>query len=50
MYHDISYLRGVMKKAHSVFDIEANYQIFEEALPTLIDIKLIGKSEKSTCD
>ena len=37
-----------MKKAYPVFEIEANYQIFEEALPTLIDMKLIGKSEKRT--
>ena len=48
IYHDMSYLRGVMKKAYPVFEIEANYQIFEEALPTLIDMKLIGKSEKRT--
>lgn len=48
IYHDISYLRGVMKKAYPVFNIEANYQIFDEALPTLIDMKLIGKSVKRT--
>jgi integrase len=48
VYHDISYLRGVMKKALPVFDIEANYLIFDEALPTLIDMGLIGKSDKRT--
>ncbi len=48
VYHDISYLRGVMKKALPVFDIEANYAIFDEALPTLIDMGLIGKSDKRT--
>jgi integrase len=48
VYHDISYLRGVMKKALPVFDIEANYVIFNEALPTLMDMGLIGKSEKRT--
>lgn len=48
IYHDISYLRAVMKKAKPVFDIEANYIVFEEALPTLLDMKLIGKSEKRT--
>jgi len=48
IYHDVCYLRAVMKKAHPVFDIEANYQIFDEALPTLIDMGLIGKSNKRT--
>jgi len=48
VYHDISYLRAVMKKAHPVFDIEANTIIFDEALPTLIDMGLIGKSDKRT--
>ncbi|MFT5758224.1 MAG: integrase [Alteromonadaceae bacterium] len=37
-----------MKKAQPVFDIEANYSIFDEALPTLIDMGLIGKSNKRT--
>jgi integrase len=48
VYHDICYLRAVMKKAHPVFDIEANTTIFDEALPTLIDMGLIGKSDKRT--
>ena len=48
IYHDIAYLRSVMKKALPVFDIDANYQIFEEAVPTLIDMKLVGKSQKRT--
>lgn len=48
VYHDISYLRGVMKKALPVFDIEANYEIFDEAMPTLMDMGLIGKSNKRT--
>ena len=48
VYHDVCYLRAVMKKAQPVFDIEANYSIFDEALPTLIDMGLIGKSDKRT--
>ncbi len=48
VYHDVSYLRAVMKKAHPVFDIEANTMIFDEALPTLIDMGLIGKSDRRT--
>nr|WP_259366593.1 MULTISPECIES: hypothetical protein [unclassified Colwellia] len=32
-----------MKKAHPVFDIEANCSVFDEAIPTLIDMDLIGK-------
>ncbi|MDC5758033.1 site-specific integrase [Vibrio europaeus] len=47
-YHDIAYLRSVMKKAKPVFNIAANYQIFEEAVPVLSDMGLIGKSQKRT--
>ncbi|UAB70663.1 site-specific integrase [Vibrio sp. SCSIO 43132] len=48
IYHDIAYLRSVMKKASPVFDISANFSVFEEAVPVLIDMGLIGKSEKRT--
>ena len=48
IYHDVAYLRSVMKKATPVFDIEANHKIFEEAIPVLIDMKLVGKSQKRT--
>lgn len=48
IYHDIAYLRSVMKKAKPVFNIEANFSIFDEAVPVLIDMGLIGKSQKRT--
>lgn len=48
IYHDIAYLRSVMKKAAPVFDIDANFTIFEDAVPILIDMKLVGKSQKRT--
>lgn len=48
IYHDIAYLRSVMKKANPVFNIKANYQIFDEAVPVLVDMSLVGKSEKRT--
>ena len=48
IYHDIAYLRAVMKMAKPVFNINANFQIFEEAVPVLIDMGLIGKSQKRT--
>lgn len=48
IYHDIAYLRSVMKKAMPVFDIKANFEIFDEAVPVLIDMKLVGKSNKRT--
>jgi len=48
VYHDVAYLRSVIKKAQPVFNIEANYQIFDEAVPVLIDMKLVGKSQKRT--
>ncbi|UTV27492.1 site-specific integrase [Photobacterium atrarenae] len=48
IYHDIAYLRSVMKKAKPVFNINANYTIFDEAVPVLVDMDLIGKSQKRT--
>ncbi len=37
-----------MKKALPVWDISANYQIFEDAMPILIEMNLVGKSQKRT--
>lgn len=48
VYHDVAYLRSVMKIAQPVFNIEANWQVFEEAVPILIEMKLVGKSQKRT--
>ena len=48
IYHDIAYLRSVMKKATPVFNIASNATIFEEAVPILIDMELVGKSQKRT--
>ena len=48
VYHDVAYLRAVMKKAKPVFNIAANFRIFDEAIPVLIDMALIGKSQKRT--
>lgn len=48
IYHDIAYLRSVMKKSKPVWDIDANWNVFEEAVPVLIDMKLIGKSNRRT--
>ncbi|MCL1123291.1 site-specific integrase [Shewanella surugensis] len=48
VYHDIAYLRSVMKKALPVWNITANFAIFEAAIPVLIDMKLVGKSQKRT--
>lgn len=45
LYHDIAYLRSVMKKAKPVFDITANYSIFEEALLVLIDMDLVARQD-----
>ncbi|MDO6426250.1 site-specific integrase [Thalassotalea sp. 1_MG-2023] len=48
IYHDIAYLRSVMKKANPVWNIDANYKIFEDAVPVLIEMGLVGKSQKRT--
>ena len=41
-HHNICYLREVMKKAHPVFKIEVNCVVFDESIPTLIDMGLIN--------
>jgi len=48
IYHDIAYLRSVMKKATPVWNISANYKVFEDAVPVLIEMGLVGKSQKRT--
>ena len=48
IYHDIAYLRSVMKIALPVFNITANWKIFEDAVPVLSEMKLVGKSQKRT--
>ncbi|NAW84906.1 hypothetical protein CAG71_00295 [Photobacterium halotolerans] len=48
IYHDVAYLRSVLKVAKPVFDIDTNVQVFEETVPILINMKLIGKSQKRT--
>jgi integrase len=48
IYHDIAYLRSVMKKADPVWNISANYKVFEDAVPVLIEMGLVGKSQKRT--
>lgn len=35
-----------MKKSLPVFNIKSNFEIFEEAVSVLIDMKLLGKSNK----
>ena len=37
-----------MKKAKPVFNVNANYAIFDEAVPVLVDMGLVGKSQKRT--
>ena len=48
IYHDIAYLRSVMKKGFPVWNIDCNYHIFEEAVPVLKDMQLVGKGQKRT--
>ena len=37
-----------MKKAGPVWNIDANHKIFEDAVPVLIEMGLVGKSQKRT--
>ena len=46
IYHDVDYLRSGMKIALGVFDVTANWKIFEDAVPVLIEMKLVGKRQQ----
>ncbi len=48
IYHDVAYLRSVMKKASPVFNISTNHDIFNEAVSVLVDMGLIGRSQRRT--
>ena len=48
IYHDIAYLRSVMKEANPVWNIDTNHHIFEDAVPVLTKMGLVGKSQKRT--
>jgi hypothetical protein len=50
IYHDIAYLRSIMKNAMPVFNVSANWPVFEEAFPILIEMKLVGKSQNELED
>ncbi|HCV04987.1 MAG TPA: site-specific integrase [Pseudoalteromonas sp.] len=46
VYHDITYLHSVVKRARQVFKVNANLSYHEEAIPELVSMKLIGRSGK----
>ncbi|WP_298441426.1 site-specific integrase [uncultured Ferrimonas sp.] len=46
IYHDVSYLHSVMKVAPNTLNIKTDTRYHDAAIPTLIDLKLIGKSKK----
>lgn len=46
--HDIAYLKSALKAAKPVFDIDINADIVTEAIPMLIDMQLIARSNRRT--
>lgn len=48
VYHDISYLKSVLKAAKPVFNIDITEAIVNETIPMLVDMKLIGRSNRRT--
>jgi integrase len=48
IYHDISYLKSVLKAAKPVFNIDISEDIVNETIPMLVDMKLIGRSNRRT--
>lgn len=48
VYHDVSYLRAVMKLGGPVFGIKCNVDVIAEAMPVLVKMKLVGRSQRRT--
>jgi len=48
VYHDISYLRAVMKLGGPVFGVKCNVDVIAEAMPVLIKMRLVGRSQRRT--
>jgi len=46
IYHDITYLYSVLKVAEIMFQCKANTYAHQQAIPTLIELGLIGRSER----
>ena len=46
--HDVSYLRSIFKIAKTLWRYDINDAAFEEALPTLHHLNLVGKSNRRT--
>ncbi|MDE1248062.1 site-specific integrase [Vibrio aestuarianus] len=46
VYQDVTYLKSVMSVAKTIFKVNANTTYHDDALPTLVDLKLIGRSHK----
>lgn len=44
--HDVSYLRSIYKIAKTLWRYEINDKLFEEALPTLHHLNLVGRSQR----
>lgn len=44
IYHDVTYLKSVINTAKGVFKVNGDTQYHEEAIPSLLDQKLIGRS------
>lgn len=45
IYHDVTYLKSVMDTAKGVFKVNADTSYHDEAIPVLINQKLIGRSK-----
>jgi integrase len=45
-YHDVTYLKSVIEIAEPMFGFAANIDYHQKAIPTLINLDLIGRSER----
>lgn len=48
VYHDVSYLRAVMKMGSPVFGVSCNIEVIAEVMPVLFNMNLVGRSKRRT--
>lgn len=48
IYHDVAYLRTLLRVTSTAFGFKANVEVINEAVPVLIELGLIAKSKRRT--
>ncbi|GLS83212.1 tyrosine-type recombinase/integrase [Paraferrimonas haliotis] len=48
IYHDVTYIKSVLKVAKPLWGYDVTYQVVEDVLPTLFKLGLVARSERRT--